>query len=481
MLNNKKLLSNTILYSVGEIVPRLLALLLLPVLTIYLTTEEYGINSYTTSVMTFLFVIASLSLNTYILKQFYNLDHEEERKELIGSVFYFILLFNFILLLLEFLFLPTLIEVFKINIPFYPFFLLAILNNFFDVISIIPLVVLRVNENARGFILMSLSRTILQYVLVLILVVHFGYGLEGSYYGRLIANIPFVFLYLIYINKNGNFTIKKSIIKNAIKFSLPLLPGSISYIVISLSDRIVLERYISLSMLGIYSVAFTLALTLNVIIQAIYKSFEPIIFKEFNNERFESLNQTLYRNYLIIILLGGFGISAFSKEIFTIATSENFLVGYKLVPFLVISVLISGVNIYLDMLLIANLRQKVVSYTTILSGVLSITLNFILIPRLGYAGAIIASIISFLVVNIICQRLVFIKEKYFLQQFLVLTVIALFPLTYEYFVGLNGFFINVFIKILILIAFSFLVLKLFRFDFLQLFKLFKSFRSKISN
>ena len=129
---SEKLVKTTIYYSIGEIVPRIISFFLLPILTKYLTTNEYGIVSYTTSVMTFVFVIATLSLNTFVLRHYYSVKDEYSRKELIGSVFLFIFGFNCILILFQMLFFPLLIDFFKVNIPFKPYFQLAILNNFFD-------------------------------------------------------------------------------------------------------------------------------------------------------------------------------------------------------------------------------------------------------------------------------------------------------------------------------------------------------------
>lgn len=468
MLNNKSFLSSTILYSIGEIIPRILSFILLPVLTVYLTTQEYGINSYTTSVMMFVSVLASLSLNTYLLSQFYKEEGVKNRKKLVGTIFCTVMLFNILVLVLQLLFFPTLIKAFEINIPFYPFFILAILNNFFDVMGIIPLALYRVNQDVKGFLAVSLSRTLLQYLLVLIFVVYFKWGLEGSYYGRLYVNIPYVFIYLYYINKNGYFKIDYSILKKALKFCLPLLPGSVSYILISLSDRIILERYISLDALGIYSVAFTLALVLNIIIQAFYKTIEPILFKEYAGSNFIAVNSLLYKSYLSVIIMGAFGVAIFSKEIFMIAASKNFLVGYKIVPLLVTSVAISGINIYLDMLLITENKQKIVSYTTILSGVISIIINLILIPIFGYYGAIIASISSFLTVNVICQFSLKIEKRFIFPQVILIILVALIPYLYDTLIPLRGILSNIMLKLVLFIVFALITAKWFYINVNQL-------------
>lgn len=460
---SKRLVKTTIYYSIGEIVPRIISFLLLPILTKFLTADEYGIVSYTNSVMTFIFVIATLSLNTFVLRNYYSTKDENSRKELIGSVFLFIFGFNCILILLQLLFFPLIIDFFKINIPFKPYFQLAIFNNFFDVISIIPLVLYRVKENAKGFLILSLSRTLIQFIMVYILVVIYKEGLLGSYYARLIVNIPFMFIYFYMIYRNSIFKINFKLIKVALKFTLPILPGSLAFLFVSLSDRVILERYISLEELGIFSVAITLATVLNIVIQALYKTFEPVLFKEYFNNDFQQTNLKLYKIFLLAVFVGAFGASIFSKEFFIIATSGVFREGYKLVPLLIVSVVIAGVNTYLNVLMIANKKQKMVSLVSTISAVISVILNFIFIPYFGCYGAIIASACSFLFSNIIFQLNTFIIEKYILTQIALMLLIIIVPTVYDTYFDIN-FIVNIVLKLVLSLLFVLLTIIVFKID-----------------
>ena len=460
---SQKLVKSTIYYSIGEIVPRIISFLLLPILTKYLTADEYGIVSYTNSVMTFVFVIATLSLNTFVLRHYYSSKDENSRKELIGSTFLFIFGFNCILIVLQMLFFPMLINIFNVNIPFKPYFQLAILNNFFDVISIIPLVLYRVKENAKGFLMLSLSRTLLQFLMVYILVVIYNKGLLGSYYARLVINIPFMFIYFYMIYKNSIFKINFKLIREALHFTLPILPGSLAFLFVSLSDRVILERYISLDQLGVFSVAITLATVLNIVIQALYKTFEPILFKEYFNENFQEINLKLYKFYLLALFAGAFGTSIFSREFFAIATSGVFREGYKLVPLFIVSVIIAGINTYLNVLMIANKKQKIVSFVSIISAIISVVLNLILIPYYGCYGAIIASAASFLFSNIIFQYHTVIIKKFFISQVILIAQIVFVPIIYDELFNFN-ILINFVLKIIICILFILLSFKFFNID-----------------
>lgn len=449
-----KTAKNLVLYTIGEILPRVLAFLLLPVLTRYLTTSDYGISSYINTVLSFLYVLTTLSINTYALRTYYKVNSEIEKKKLVGNIFLFLNAWGLIMLCLEAALFPVLLNAFSIKVPFYPYFLLGLIINFFDVASIIPLITYRVSENAKGFIILSVGRTIAQYCFVLLFLVVFKLGLLGSFLGRLAASVPFFIIYILVIRRTGIFSFNISQIKDALKFSLPLLPGALSYLVISLFDRIILERYASLSELGIYSVASTLALALNVVIQGLYRSFEQTIFREHNNKGYLQFVDKIYKFYIASLYISGFLLVLFTKEVLIFFTSAQYYAASNYIVYLVFAVIVSGMNIFLSTLLIADNRRKIVSYSSFVAAIVSFVSNLFLIKYYNIFGACIASILSFLSVSVFYYVKTNLSHRYLFQQ-LAFTII-LFSSYYLTLLNLPVALILL-IKILLIIGFLFLI------------------------
>jgi O-antigen/teichoic acid export membrane protein len=453
-MSKLKTVTNVALYTAGEIIPRVLSFLLLPVLTRYLTTSDYGISSYINTTLTFLYVLTTLSVNTYTLRSYYNYTTESEKKKLLGNIFVFLVGWGFIMLCLEALLLPFLLNAFSVNVPFYPYFLLGLIINFFDVIAVIPLVAYRVNENAKGFVMLSVGRTLLQYILILIFVAYFKMGLFGSFLGRLAACFPFCIIYILVIKNKGTFYFNMTQIKKALHFSLPLLPGVLSYLIISIFDRIILERYVSLSDLGLYSVAATLALTLNIIIQGIYRSFEQQIFREHAHKYFMEFADKLFKIFIAALYIPGFAMVLFARETLLFFTSSQYLPAEKYVVYLVVAVIISGINTFLTTLLIANNSRKVITYTFLAAAGISFIANLLFIKYFGVLGACIASIISFLIIYIFYYKKVVLKHTYIIQQI----VFAVIFFASAYFMPANlPLAVIILIKMLLLLVFLFFV------------------------
>ena len=66
-MSGSKLTKNTAIYALGDIIPRLIGFISLPILTSYLSPSDYGIVNYVNTLSTFLMALGFLSINTYFL------------------------------------------------------------------------------------------------------------------------------------------------------------------------------------------------------------------------------------------------------------------------------------------------------------------------------------------------------------------------------------------------------------------------------
>ena len=458
------LFKQSVLYSIGEIIPKLVSFLLLPVYTHYLTKSDYGVLNYTNSFVMFLFVLAVLSLNTFVLRCYFDEKSERDKKRLLGNIFIAIAIFNMIILILSYLFMPILIEKFNVQVPWQPYFKLAIINNFLEVFSVIPLVMYRVKQQARMFVFLSLSKTLLQMLLTFIFIAYLEWGVLGHYYGRLFVLIPFLFIYLFIISKNVEFNINLLQLKKALLFSFPLLPGALAYIVLSLSDRLILERFVSISELGIYGLACTLALTLNIVIQGFYKAVEPEIFKRVSQINFGQFINQIQSIFFAVVYLGAMVIALFSQEIFKIMASPEFYNGYLLIPILMIGVIMSGQNIMFGAIVLAEEKTKIIGMATIIGAIFSLCFNLLFIPYGGVYIAAISSAISFAIMSFILYMNISLKSKKVKSSIRALIVFVGITYLLFYVINIQFSLYSILLKILVLLLYVLFLVKNFKID-----------------
>ncbi|MFL9481721.1 lipopolysaccharide biosynthesis protein [Chitinophagaceae bacterium LWZ2-11] len=425
MLYKNKLVVNSFFYTIGEIIPKILSFILLPVLTRYLSPAEYAINNYTSTIMGFLLVLSVLSLNTFLLRNYYKTSTDVERKKLVGSIFILTIIVNLFFSAISFAIFPSAIKLFKINIPFYPYFFLAIIINALDGVTIIPMVLYRVREQAKIFVTINVSKTFFQLIITYILLRYYNWGLVSVYISRLTISLIYSFFFIRIVSRASIFKFNLSQVKSALRFSFPLLPGALSYLFITSFDRIILERNVSLTELGIYSTAATLALTLNIIVQGLYRSFEQKIFQQHGQQGYQKLVLNLGNLFFFMVIAGGILISCFCKEFFLLFTSHKYVEAYKSVPYQVVPVVIAGINVFLSTILVADNKQIYITKGTVMSLVISVLIALILIPAFKIPGAIISSIIAFLIVQIYYSINVGLNKKLLFKQMAILIIPAI--------------------------------------------------------
>ena len=396
-----KTVKNTLFYTIGEILPKILSFLLLPLYTRYLSPADFGVVSYTSSVTLFLSVFGTLALNSYVLRYYFIHKDEESRKKVIGTAYLSIGVFNLIILGVAYLVLPSVISRYDIQVAWNPYFKLSIITNMLTSFSTIPLCFYRVKQQAHNYVLLNITRTIFTVALNILFIVTLKKGLDGYFYSHLYAAIPFVPIYFGIIGKYSRFKFGFAYLREGLGFALPLIPGTLAYIIINMSDRIILERNVAMEAIGLYNIAVTISTALNIVIQSGYHAFEPDIFARYGEKGYYEFVKKVQVVFYSVIFFMGLLLSLFSQEIFYFFTSEDFHNGYIFMPILILTAMISGQNIIYGCVLQGDKKSKTIGTITLVGAAFSITMNVLLIPYLGVWAAAMTGSLSLFLMNIL--------------------------------------------------------------------------------
>lgn len=428
---SSKLLKNSTIYAIGDIIPRLMSFLTFPILTLYLTPEDYGIINYVNTFNSLLLILGFLSLNTYYLVHYYKQENEYKQKRLLGTLSSFVTLINIVaIIVLCFIgyFAPNLISS---KVSFYPYLFIGIFTNFFTILTVLPSALYRVKENPLPLTVLNVLRCVIYAVCTVILVSNYEFRSKGVLTINLVITFTFSLLFLFMTKKDTIWCLDISLIKKGLIFSLPLLPGTLAYFLISMSDRFFIERYLDLSQLGIYSTASTLAFIVNIITQGAYKAFEPYFFKIYGTNDFNDKFTKVFNYYTFAILFGCLCISLFSQEFFRLFASEKYQTVYYYVPLIQIGVYFSSISLILATITTVQGRTKLNSIFTIIGGFVSVFINFTFMPLWGLSTACISSAIS--CGSILCLYAYFSKIKVISKKlyiFFLLVCIIIFVMVY---------------------------------------------------
>ena len=394
-LASSHLFKHTSLYSLGNLSSQGLSLLVLPIFTRYLSPEEYGILDYTNSIKAILVVLATLSLNSFVLRHFFKLTNDGARNKLIGTTLLFVTLFSGFLLVLELIAAPIIIDRLGIQVPFSPYFAITFLNVFLESTFVIPLVFLRVRRKVSLFVVSTLGNAILGLGFGLILIIYFEWGVLGRYVGVLGSNVIFMLVYAIITLRRVSFSINTAFLIEGLRFSAPLLPAALASMVLASFDRIWLERYVSLSELGIYTLGCTLGTALLILVRAFYMAVEPDIFASFEAPDFRRRFLVLKERFVLAISLFGAMVIIFCKEAVGVLLHVDFLATYTIIPFFVVTSMFRASETLANTLFHAFNRTRYEFYVAVVGVALNVSANILLIPVLGVYGAAVASVVTY--------------------------------------------------------------------------------------
>ena len=457
-----QLVKNTTIYAIGDIAPRLLSFISFPILTQYLVPAEYGIINYVNTTNTFLTIIGFLCLNTYYLV-FYNRQKDVvEQKKLLGNLFLFVIGINIIGTMLLFVIGPYIMESFDSNVAFYPYMAIGVVSNLFNILSVLPLALFRMQEKPWPVTIINVVKGLLGFILTLLVVVKYNYQAEGVLFVNMTLSIlfGFVFIYILWQNMIININWKQ--IREALVFSLPLVPGALSYFAVSMSDRMLIDKYLTLNDLGIYSTASTIALLLNILANGAYKAFEPYFFKIYGTPNFKVDFKKVHDGYFFVLICGALGLSLFSKEFFEIFTSASFHQAYYFVPLVLIGVVCSSMNLLFGTIITARGKTRINSLISITGGFISIVLNVYFLPRIGLIGACVSSAVAMGVMLIMSIYNAHIDIEYGESLFVIfIAVFSIYSLVY---VLKLSFITTILIKVLAYLSIVIILMFMYNFN-----------------
>ena len=366
--------------------------LTIPIFTRLLSTEDYGIVSLYTTWVSIFTVVLGLSLNSSITKAKY--DFKEDFDSYVSSIIFFSFLI-FVLYILIFSIFNKKIQSIVCFSGFLFYFMLF--QAYFSFIRTSLITKLRVEYKYKKISFISILINIIGVLLSIYLILYIYE--DKTYKGKILGNgiliIIFGIFFLWSLLKAGNYNlINIQYWKYALKLSLPLLFASLSNLINSQFDRIVINQYIGESATGLYSFAYNVGMVVTVIASALDRAWSPWVYEKMGEGKLETIfsKGKIYRNifnfaYACLLLL--------SPELIKLMASETYWESLVIVPYI-----FSGYYfIYMYTLEIKTEfffnRTNLLFIGTLFSAILNVTLNLIFVPKYGYIAAAITTTISY--------------------------------------------------------------------------------------
>ncbi|MDN5353874.1 MAG: hypothetical protein PWQ09_630 [Candidatus Cloacimonadota bacterium] len=403
---------HSIIYSFGNLLTKIIGLILLPLYTSHLSTSDYGMLGILEVTAQFLIIVLGLNIYQAMMRWYAETQSELERKSLVFTSFASLFVLAGIILSLLSLFQKQAAILFFDNSSFSIYFAYLFIWVFLEILNTIPLSLLRLKE--KSFLYIGFIS--FKFVVVLSLNVYFiayrNMGIKGIILSQLLGSLILFIMNLPILLNNFKLKFRFQLLKQMFAFSFPLIFSSISVMLLAMGDRFIIKYFLDYSEVGIYSLAYKIAGVINVfIINSFSLSFLPIAYKAFNTEGAREFYKKVFKYFSFILIFSALALSLFAKEILQIfARNPAYWEAANLAPLLTLAFVFKGTQYILGLGFHYIKKTKYNAYIVMSGVVLNFGFNFLLIPVIGIWGAAVATIISGLYITVVYY---FKSKKYY--------------------------------------------------------------------
>ena len=390
MSKGKDLAKNTAIVSIGKICTQLITFFLLPVYTAVLSNEEYGVVDLLNTLTSLLLPIVTLQIEQGIFRYLIDCrENNEKQIKLITTIIRFMIIQSI-----------ACIVIFLCISPFihneYKYFLMA--NLLMGIFSSLLLQICRGLGDNATYAIGSFITGAFTVVLNVIFIVAFRWGAYGMLGATAISN--FICAVYIFLKRKIYKYIKpkqfdKTILKEIIKYSVPLIPNMISWWIVSASDRTIISAVIGIAQNGIYSAAnkfsgvFT---TLYSVFNLTWTESASININSEDRDEFFSKILDFVIRFFGCLCLGTIAVMPF---VFNILINEKFAEAYYQIPILILGSVFNILVSFVGSIYVAKKLTKEIAKTSIISAVINIFVNIVLIKSIGLYAASISTVIAY--------------------------------------------------------------------------------------
>lgn len=229
--------------------------------------------------------------------------------------------------------------------------------------------------------------------IVVILAENKGIARVGSYVAFQVAVGMIAYIYN-WIKGKKFFDI--SIWKSGLFFSIPLIPHYLSQTLLAHCDKIMIDRYCGKSEVGIYQLAYSIAMVSTIVNTSITNSIIPWVHSKLKIKEakaIRSISMKLLTGVAVLNLL----IIVFAKEAVFILGGKGYGEAIYVLPPLIWSVFFMFVYNVFGNVEFYYKKTKYTMYGSLTGCVVNVVLNMIFIPLCGYYAAAYTTLIGYII------------------------------------------------------------------------------------
>lgn len=394
----KKLFSNTIVFAIGTFSSKILTIILTPFITRALTTGEYGEMDIIQQTVNVLVPLATMAVNSAALR--FAMDKAKDKRSVFSTGVF------------------TTGIGFSIFLCFTP--LLAQLElkdvNLGDYIILISVFLLSSSTRqlcqqfvrgmgwVRLYAMDGILATFTNLVCNILFLGVFEWGVNGAIMAIATSDIISI-VFLTVFGRLNRFIrprrLKWSMTGNMLRYSVPLVPTAILWLIINISDRYMVTGFLGADANGLYAAASKIPNFVLLFAGIFIDAWQLSAVDEYKSKSRGHFFTKIFKIYSGSLFAVASGLILLCQLFTKLLVGPDYYESWQYVPILIISTVFSCLVNFLASVYMAEKKNTMSMVTALAGAILNVWLNVELIPKIGVNGAAIATLASFLLVFIL--------------------------------------------------------------------------------
>ncbi|MFQ5769443.1 MAG: oligosaccharide flippase family protein [bacterium] len=414
----KNIAKHSSVYAFGNVLRKSIAFLLIPIYTRYLTPSDYGMLEILLITAHIMGIVGGLGIGSGLKRVFLYDANNREQQNLATTTASAFVVFMSLLIIAPMIVIAKPISLLLFEDSQYAtWFLIVFITGIIRTNNIVPFQIYQAELKSIRFTIINLIAFTIELVSNIYFIVYLRIGILGILYGALLSSVIVFLINFAFIRRYIVLQFSKVLFKKMLRFGLPLIPGALAFWLMSSADRYFLIHYSDTHEIGLYSMGFRFAVILEFILREPFeKNWASIYFRLAKQANAKAQFSNIFTYYFLIGSFLCLGISIFAKPVIQIMTTPAFYSAYEVVPLLAVAILFRGMSNTTAVGIGISGKTEYYGLTVVATALINLLLNYLLIPPFGMKGAALATMFSFV----------------FMQLAIYLIGLKLYPIKYDF-------------------------------------------------
>jgi len=392
----RRLAHHSAVYGIGGLVARILATLLLPLYTHFLTPAQYGQVEIITAATAVFAIVLQLGIGSAFFRFYFDAKDPPSRLTVVRTSFWFTMGMATLGLVIGVVFATQLSHL--LGLGDHASLVRAGAVGLWAQTNYQQLTALfRVEERSVAYAIASVTNVLITVAAMVLFVAAFQWGAIGLIVGNFTGTLVVYFALLAYRHEQLGLELDRRLLRRMQSFGMPLVPAALGLWTINFVDRVFVSWFKGNAEVGVYSAAVKIASVITFVLIA-FRTAWPAFAYSIEDDREAKRTYAFVLTYLLTLASwGALCLGALAPWWTKLLTAPEFQSAQEAVGLLAFAgVVYAGYTV----LAIGSGRARRTQLNWVVTGVgaaANIALNFWLIPTWGFVGAAISTLAAYVV------------------------------------------------------------------------------------